>query len=438
VASSASVDVPGRRLAFVCSPYHRGGIERWMVDFASEWRRQHGDSWFVVPRPRVPFVNGVGRPTVSDMLDTLPIDDRPQIARVPVGDRFEFGTEAYRASVYAAAAVGAVPAGVPIIVSDDRAAWRAAAWLSGRNPFVAVVHGDWSGYDPLVQHFGEWAAAFVGVSNRVTQRIGTLMPHRAIPRVTIACGIRMPPRRRPASRDEIVRLVWLGRMREEKRISDLPKIALRLSERGVPWSLDIMGDGEERSQLVNDVARLGLAADVRFHPWGTPREVAALLATSDVLLLPSNREGMPITVMEALSHGCAVVASRVSGVEDYENHALASGCYWVHQVGDIGEAAAQVEAAHALDPQVRSERARNLAEAEFSVARTTERYASLLSRLPATHSMPRNVFEGGGRLTRFMAAAVASERVARLWLSGRYRRPAPVAVPRHEAEAQLA
>jgi glycosyltransferase involved in cell wall biosynthesis len=410
-----------------------------MVDFASEWRRQHGESWFVVPHPRAPFVNGVGRPTVSDMLDTLPHDDRPRIVRVPAGDRFEFGTEVYRASVYAATAIREIPPGVPIIVSDDRAAWRAAAWLSARNPFIAVVHGDWSGYDRLVQEFGEWVAAFVGVSNRVTQRIATVLSRSAVPRVTIACGIRMP--RLPGRSDKAdgtVKLVWLGRMGEEKRISDLPRIAVRLRERGVAWSLDVMGDGDQRSHLVDEVARLGLVGNVRLHPWGTPAEVAALLERSDVLLLPSNREGMPITVMEALSHGCAVVASRVSGVEDYENHPLASGCFWVHSVGDVDQAAAQVEAAQALDPRARGERARRLAEAEFSVARAAERYAALLPRLAATRSMPRNAFERGGALTRIVAAAVASERVLRLWLMGRYRRPAPVPVPRHEAEVQLA
>jgi hypothetical protein len=162
------------------------------------------------------------------------------------------------------------------------------------------------------------------------------------------------------------------------------------------------------------------------------------LQASDVLLLPSNREGMPITVMEALSHGCAVVASRVSGVEDYEHHLLAPGCFWVHTVGDTDQAAAHVEAARALDPRVRAERARRLAEAEFSVERTVERYAALLSQLAATRSMPRNALERGGALTRFVATAVASERVLRLWVTGRYRRPAPVAVPRREAEAQLA
>lgn len=427
-----------RRLAFLCSPYHRGGIERWMVDFASEWRRQNGESWFVVPRPRAPFVNGVGRPTVSDMLETLPPDVRPHIARVPVGDQFEFGTEAYRASVYAATASGAIPPGVPIVVSDDPGAWRAAAWLSGRNPFIAVVHGDWIGYDRLVQRFGEWVAGFVGVSNRVTQRIATVLPQREVPRATIACGIRMPPLRRRSDRgDGTMRLAWVGSMREAKRIFDLPKICVRLRERGVAWSLDVMGDGDERARLVDEVTRFGLATNVRFHPWGTPAEVAALLERSDVLLLPSNREGMPITVMEALSHGCAVVASRVSGVEDYENHALASGCYWVYSVGDVDQGAAQVEAAQAVNPRVRGDRARRLAEAEFSVERAAERYAALLPRLAATRSLPRNAFERGGALTRFVAAAVASERVLRLWLTGRYRRPVPVAVPRYEAKAQF-
>lgn len=430
------MDASKPRIAFLCSPYHRGGIERWLVDFASEWHRKHGSSWFVVA-PRVPFVNGVGRPTVSDMLDALSPRDRPRITRVDVGDRFGFGTEAYRASVYAEAAQ-AIPSGVPIVVSDDPAAWRAAAWLSGRNPFIAVVHGDWSGYDTLVRRYGEWVAAFVGVSNRVTQRLAQVLPNSAVPRVTIACGIRMPPLSRRDGNDGRVKLVWVGRMQAEKRISDLPKIGLRLKERGIPWSLDVMGDGDERQHLIDELARLSLAENVRVHPWGTPAEVAALLNRSDVLVLPSNREGMPISVMEALSHGCAVVATRVSGVEDYENRGLADACYWVYPVGDVDRAAACIQAAYTVDPRMRRERARRLAEEEFSVARTIGRYASLFSCLPPTRSMPRNVFEASGAVTRLMAIAVASQRIVRLWLRRRYRRPAPVDVPRPEIEAELA
>jgi glycosyltransferase involved in cell wall biosynthesis len=61
-----------------------------------------------------------------------------------------------------------------------------------------------------------------------------------------------------------------------------------------------------------------LDGHVRLLGWQSAEEIWTLLRESDVLLLPSNFEGMPVVVMEALSAGCAVVASRVSGIEDID------------------------------------------------------------------------------------------------------------------------
>ena len=420
-----SVGSNALRLGLVCSPYHRGGIERWMIDMASEWQRQYGGCWFVVPRPRQPFINGVGRPAVLDLVSLSQPGDRPQIVAPEVSDAYEFGTEAYRAGIYATAVRNSVPAGVPLIVSDDPAAWRAAAWTANRNPFIAVIHGELGGYDLLVSRYAPFVSAFVGVSHRVTRRVRAVLGHDRIPTATIPCGIRMPEMpERMRSRSDSIRLVWVGRMQEEaKRVSDLPKIAACLRGRGVRFSMDIMGDGEQRPMLAEAVSRARLDDLVRLHPWGTPAEVQGLLREADVLLLPSNREGMPITVMEALSLGCAVVASRVSGVEDYENHPLAAGCFWVHDVGNVQEAATAVERATETDPYRRASSARALAEAEFSVRRTVEHYARLVREIRKTESLRPNLIQRHPALRAIISMPVAAQRIARLWSTGRYRRP---------------
>jgi glycosyltransferase involved in cell wall biosynthesis len=362
---------------------------------------------------------------VWDLLTLQPPGARPLIRAPLVGDAYEFGTQAYRAGVYAGAVEQGVPPGVPVIVSDDPAAWRAAAWTAGRNPFIGVVHGELAEYDELVRRYAPYVSAFVGVSHRVTQRVRSVLGHDRIPTVTIPCGIRLPDMpRRAHTRGDPIRLVWVGRMREEaKRVSDLPKIAACLRERRAPFSMDIMGDGEERPSLAEEISRRGLGELVRLHLWGTPTAVESLLGGADVLLLPSNREGMPITVMEALSLGCAIVASRVSGVEDYENHALANGCFWVHDIGNVEAAASAIERAAETNPDSRAARARALAEAEFSVERTVEHYQRLIHELRPPQSLLPSVLDRHPTLRRLVSMPVAAQRIARLWSSGRYRRP---------------
>lgn len=54
-------------IAFLCYPYHRGGVTRRMADLAIKIRRQGSTCWFIAPQPRSPFVNGRGRPTMVDL-----------------------------------------------------------------------------------------------------------------------------------------------------------------------------------------------------------------------------------------------------------------------------------------------------------------------------------------------------------------------------------
>jgi glycosyltransferase involved in cell wall biosynthesis len=117
---------------------------------------------------------------------------------------------------------------------------------------------------------------------------------------------------------------------------------------------------------------------VTLHGWRDRGIIRALLDNSDILLLPSNFEGMPIVAMEALSNGCAVVASRTSGVEDIAGHALARDCFWAYPIGDVNAAAECVMQAAAVSPLARYECALRLAKAEFSIDHCIERYRDLI------------------------------------------------------------
>lgn len=82
----------------------------------------------------------------------------------------------------------------------------------------------------------------------------------------------------------------------------------------------IAGDGPERDGLTAYAARLGVAPTVRFL--GDRRDVGRLLSASDVLVLASDWEGLPVTVLEAMAHGVAVVASRVGGLASLDPEAV--------------------------------------------------------------------------------------------------------------------
>jgi glycosyltransferase involved in cell wall biosynthesis len=360
------------------------------------------------------------------MLESRAAAEQPQIVAPVVGSRYEFGMEAHRAGVYASAIVRHVPVGVPTVVSDDPAAWRGGAGLAGRHPFVPVMHSDDEHYYSLFRRYGRAAAGVVCVSTRVARRTTPLVHGCDIPVATIPCGTRLRRcAQEPAVVDGAVRLIWVGRMVEgQKRVSDLPRIVARVRALGLDCVLDVVGEGPARGPMEEALARGGggLADRVRFHGWLGTAEVWLRLAESDILLLPSNFEGMPVVIMEALGAGCAVVGTRISGVEDYEHHPLAEGCYWLYAVGDVEAAAQAVVTAARVPRDERRRRARSLAEAEFTIERCVERYSAFLGGLRVSPGSGSGWSGSGLRrhLVSALSVPVAAQRMARLWARGAY------------------
>ena len=392
-----------------------------MVDAAEEWQRRGHRTWFIVPRPRAPFGNGAGRPSLVELLDTVSRATQPTRIEPAVGPEFELGTNAYRAGVYAHAAAASVPAGVPVVVSDDAAAWQAAERLADRNPFVGVLHADDRWYYDLVDRHRGSVAALVAVSERIARKTRETLTGRDIPLLTIPCGISLPSPA-PASIEVnrgrgVRRLIWAGRIDErQKRVSDLGRIAETLTQRGIDFEFDILGDGYD-SALILDQLSPAAAARVHLRSWLPAQTVSRMLGSADVMLLPSNFEGMPLAAMEALAHGCGVVASNSSGLEEYAARPDVRECLWIHEVGDVAAAAAAVEVALHVNPVSRATCARDFAESEFAIATCMDRYHRIVGSLQP-RVLPR-VRREPWMLTRLLSYGIATARRGRRWLAKR-------------------
>jgi glycosyltransferase involved in cell wall biosynthesis len=109
---------------------------------------------------------------------------------------------------------------------------------------------------------------------------------------------------------------YIGRFSPEKRPDLVLESFARLRSQlpGEPMKLIMAGDGELRSALLARVEALDLHRDVHFL--GFIDDVPGLLADTDVLLLTSRTEGMPIVVLEAMALAKPVVATAVGGVPE--------------------------------------------------------------------------------------------------------------------------
>lgn len=99
---------------------------------------------------------------------------------------------------------------------------------------------------------------------------------------------------------------------ERKGIGYLLEAAASLAREGTPLHLVIAGDGPRRDELRAAADRLGVSASfLGFH-----RDMPRLLASLDVLAMPSLTEGLGIAALEGMAAGKPVVASAVGGLKE--------------------------------------------------------------------------------------------------------------------------
>jgi glycosyltransferase involved in cell wall biosynthesis len=111
-----------------------------------------------------------------------------------------------------------------------------------------------------------------------------------------------------------VHILFLGRIGERKGVPQLIQALARLKQIG-RWRATIAGDGDVEATRAKS-AELGLAGYVTLPGWVGSAAVAALLASADILVLPSFAENLPVAVIEAMAAGLAVITTPVGAVED--------------------------------------------------------------------------------------------------------------------------
>jgi glycosyltransferase involved in cell wall biosynthesis len=106
-----------------------------------------------------------------------------------------------------------------------------------------------------------------------------------------------------------LRLLFVGRLSRQKNVGRLLDALAAVRE---PVLLRVVGDGELRAELEAQADRLGLT-NVEFVGGLLGADLLRAYAEADALVLPSDREGMPLVALEAMAAALPVLATRVPG-----------------------------------------------------------------------------------------------------------------------------
>lgn len=184
------------------------------------------------------------------------------------------------------------------------------AWLVGRTRFVTASR--------FVQQ--SVVAAYGVVPERVT-----VVPYGYAPAISTAASSH--PRGASFS------IGMLSRISHGKHLTDALDVLVTIMRRGVTAELTIAGEETDRgarAELLRAARAHGVSE--RVHLLGFRRDVPELLGRFDVLLHTAHAESFGLAILEAMAHGCPVVASAGGGVPELIEHRRTG---WLAPPGDV-------------------------------------------------------------------------------------------------------
>ena len=173
-----------------------------------------------------------------------------------------------------------------------------------------------------------------------------------------------------AATDRARRVLVVQRLEAEKATDDALRIFAQSGLPSIGWRMDIAGSGSQLTSLRQLAGNLSIADHVAFL--GHRTDVPQLMRDSGVLIAPCAKEGLGLTVVEAMASGLPIIAAAAGG--HLETLAGAPGAVLYEPASGLDEAACRL-AALASDDNARNRIALALQETQrdrFTLARQAE------------------------------------------------------------------
>jgi len=115
------------------------------------------------------------------------------------------------------------------------------------------------------------------------------------------------------SESKSIRVVFMGRLGKRKGIYDIIEAAKHIDNTNV--EIQLYGDGnlEQFEKLIKDANLQGV---VKIMGWVSGFKKEEVLKNSDIFILPSYNEGLPMSILEAMAYGLPIISTPVGGISE--------------------------------------------------------------------------------------------------------------------------
>lgn len=116
---------------------------------------------------------------------------------------------------------------------------------------------------------------------------------------------------------EGVILLFVGHLIDQKGVTYLIDSVNEALKKKSDFTLILVGDGSLKEGLIYKTERLGIKGHVHFAGARPPDEMPLWMNACDVFILPSESEGTPNVILEAIACGKPIIATNVGGIPDF-------------------------------------------------------------------------------------------------------------------------
>jgi glycosyltransferase involved in cell wall biosynthesis len=131
--------------------------------------------------------------------------------------------------------------------------------------------------------------------------------------IHIPNGVEVRRQKKYLFKGDCINILFVGRLVQQKGCDKLIQSVVLLAEKGIKFKVKIAGDGPELLSLKKMATELGVNKQISFI--GNKDDVISYMYKSDVLVLTSNKEGMSNVILEAMSIGLPIIATKAGAIK---------------------------------------------------------------------------------------------------------------------------
>lgn len=269
-----------------------------------------------------------------------------------------------------------------ILVNNSRQALAALSLLPKKPVALSVIHNDHPVLCKNACVNEEMVDSIVAVSPAVYDRASKIIKDTSkLKQVLNAIELETEERflsRAQYSPSTLLKIIFVGRLvDEQKGVFLIPQIASILKQKNIRFQIELAGEGSDSEKLKQQIEKLDVANEVTLLGYVGHEDIKDRLLQAHILLVPSNFEGLPLNVLEAMTRGCVPVMSDISKITAicFENNVEGIAC----KIGESDSFANAIESIYngTADWQVLSNNARKKAAMAFSSKRMFNEYQAL-------------------------------------------------------------